>query len=320
MWKTVVRRLLIMIPQILLLSILVFVVAEFMPGDALTGLIDPNIDPARLEELREQMGLNDPLPVRYFDWITNALKGDFGRSFTYKVPVSRIIGARAINSIRLGFVSLFFAYAIALPFGLLSGRYDDSWFDRFVLLYNYISYAIPTFVLALLMLFIFGYQLGWFPTGGTVDIRLELGTWAYYKDMIYRLILPGFTGGVLGTVGVTQILRSEVIDAKSRDYVRTARSKGVPIGKVYSKHIFRNAFLPIASSIGFVIVGLLSGSIFIEQIFTYSGMGTLFLGSINGRDYPVVITLVLLYGVISIISSLISDIIMSLVDPRIRID
>ncbi|QDO91194.1 oligopeptide ABC transporter permease [Dolosigranulum pigrum] len=320
MWKTVVRRLLIMIPQILLLSILVFVVAEFMPGDALTGLIDPNIDPARLEELREQMGLNDPLPVRYFDWITNALKGDFGRSFTYKVPVSRIIGARAINSIRLGFVSLFFAYAIALPFGLLSGRYDDSWFDRFVLLYNYISYAIPTFVLALLMLFIFGYQLDWFPTGGTVDIRLEPGTWAYYKDMIYRLILPGFTGGVLGTVGVTQILRSEVIDAKSRDYVRTARSKGVPIGKVYSKHIFRNAFLPIASSIGFVIVGLLSGSIFIEQIFTYSGMGTLFLGSINGRDYPVVITLVLLYGVISIISSLISDIIMSLVDPRIRID
>ena len=320
MWKTVVRRLLIMIPQILLLSILVFVVAEFMPGDALTGLIDPNIDPARLEELREQMGLNDPLPVRYFDWITNALKGDFGRSFTYKVPVSRIIGARAINSIRLGFVSLFFAYAIALPFGLLSGRYDDSWFDRFVLLYNYISYAIPTFVLALLMLFIFGYQLGWFPTGGTVDIRLEPGTWAYYKDMIYRLILPGFTGGVLGTVGVTQILRSEVIDAKSRDYVRTAQSKGVPIGKVYSKHIFRNAFLPIASSIGFVIVGLLSGSIFIEQIFTYSGMGTLFLGSINGRDYPVVITLVLLYGVISIISSLISDIIMSLVDPRIRID
>lgn len=320
MWKTVVRRLLIMIPQILLLSILVFVVAEFMPGDALTGLIDPNIDPARLEELREQMGLNDPLPVHYFDWITNALKGDFGRSFTYKVPVSRIIGARAINSIRLGFVSLFFAYAIALPFGLLSGRYDDSWFDRFVLLYNYISYAIPTFVLALLMLFIFGYQLGWFPTGGTVDIRLEPGTWAYYKDMIYRLILPGFTGGVLGTVGVTQILRSEVIDAKSRDYVRTARSKGVPIGKVYSKHIFRNAFLPIASSIGFVIVGLLSGSIFIEQIFTYSGMGTLFLGSINGRDYPVVITLVLLYGVISIISSLISDIIMSLVDPRIRID
>ena len=320
MWKTVVRRLLIMIPQILLLSILVFVVAEFMPGDALTGLIDPNIDPARLEELREQMGLNDPLPVRYFDWITNALKGDFGRSFTYKVPVSRIIGARAINSIRLGFVSLFFAYVIALPFGLLSGRYDDSWFDRFVLLYNYISYAIPTFVLALLMLFIFGYQLGWFPTGGTVDIRLEPGTWAYYKDMIYRLILPGFTGGVLGTVGVTQILRSEVIDAKSRDYVRTARSKGVPIGKVYSKHIFRNAFLPIASSIGFVIVGLLSGSIFIEQIFTYSGMGTLFLGSINGRDYPVVITLVLLYGVISIISSLISDIIMSLVDPRIRID
>lgn len=320
MWKTVVRRLLIMIPQILILSILVFIVADLMPGDALTGLLDPNIDPARLEELREQMGLNDPLPVRYFDWMTNALKGDFGRSFTYSVPVSRIIGQRAINSIRLGIVSIFFSYAIALPFGLLSGRYNDTWFDRAVLIYNYVSYAIPLFVLALLMVYIFGFQLGWFPTRGAVNVSLAPGTWAYYQDILYRLILPGFTGGILGTVSITQVLRSEVIDAKTRDYVRTARSKGVPVGKVFSKHIFRNAFLPVASSIGFIIVGLLSGSIFIEQIFAYNGMGVLFLSSISGRDYPVVITLVLLYGVISIIAALVSDIVMSLVDPRIRID
>lgn len=320
MWKTVVRRLLIMIPQIVILSILVFVVADLMPGDALTGLLDPNLDPARLEELRQQMGLNDPLPVRYLDWVTNALKGDFGRSFTFSTPVSRIIGQRAINSIRLGLVAIFFSYAIALPFGLLSGRYSNTWFDRAVLIYNYVSYAIPTFVLALLMVYIFGFQLGWFPTRGAVSVSLTPGTWAYYMDIMYRLILPGFTSGILGTVSITQVLRSEVIDAKSRDYVRTARSKGVPVGKVFSRHIFRNAFLPIASSIGFIIVSLLSGSIFIEQIFAYDGMGVLFLGSIRGRDYPVVITLVLLYGVISIIASLVSDIIMSLVDPRIRID
>lgn len=320
MWKTVVRRLLLMIPQVFLLSILVFVVANFMPGDPFTGLIDPNMDPAQIEVMREAAGLNDPLPVRYFDWITNALQGDFGRSFTYRIPVSTIIGQRAANSIRLGMVSIFFSYLIALPFGLLSGRFKDSWFDRLVLLYNYISFAIPTFVLALLMVFIFGYRLGWFPTRGTVNVNLPTGSFEYYLSMLYRLILPGFTSGVLGTVSITQTLRSEVIDTKTRDFVRTARSKGVPVGKVFSKHIFRNSFLPIASSIGFIIVTLLNGSIFVEQIFAYNGMGVLFLNSITGRDYPIVISLVLLYGMIAIVGSLISDIVMSIVDPRIRID
>ncbi|EKU94220.1 Glutathione transport system permease protein gsiC [Alloiococcus otitis] len=320
MWKTVVRRILIMIPQIILLSLLVFIVANFMPGDPFTGLIDPNMDAKQIEQMREAAGLNDPLPVRYFNWVTNALQGDFGRSFTHRVPVATIIGQRAANSIRLGIVSIFFSYLIALPFGLFAGRYKDSWFDSLVLIYNYVSYAIPVFVLALLMVYIFGYRLGWFPTRGTVNVNLRPGTIEYYLDMIYRLILPGFTSGVLGTVSITQTLRSEVIDTKSRDFVRTARSKGVPVNKVYTKHIFRNSFLPIASSIGFIIVTLLNGSIFIEQIFAYNGMGVLFLNSITGRDYPVVVSLVLLYGLIAIVGSLISDIIMTMVDPRIRID
>lgn len=320
MWKTVVRRLLVMIPQILILSVLVFTIANFMPGDPFTGLIGPEVDGAQLEAMREMAGLNDPLPIRYFDWITNAFRGDFGRSFTYQTPVAGLIGQRAVNSLRLGLVSTLLTYLIAIPFGMFAGRYNDSWFDRFVMLYNYVSFAIPLFVLALVISFVFGYRLGWFPNRGTVSAALTPGTLAYYRDMASRLVLPGFTGGILGTVSITQILRSEVIDAKTKDYVRTARSKGVPVKKVYSKHIFRNAFLPIASTIGFTVVTMLNGSIFVEQVFAYTGMGTLFLGSITGRDYPVVITLVLLYGIISIVGSLISDIVMSLVDPRIRID
>jgi peptide/nickel transport system permease protein len=320
MWKTVVRRILIMIPQILILSILVFVLANFMPGDPFTGMIDPTMDGAQLEALRELHGLNDPLPIRYFNWFTSAMSGDFGRSFTQQTPVASLIGQRAVNSLRLGLVSTLITYAIAIPFGVLAGRYNDSWFDRFVMVYNYVSFAIPLFVLALVISFVFGYRLGWFPNRGTVSASLAPGTMAYYTDMARRLILPGFAGGILGTVSVTQILRSEVIDAKTKDYVRTARSKGVPVNKVYSKHIFRNAFLPIASTIGFTIVTMLNGSVFIEIIFAYTGMGQLFLSSINARDYPVVITLVLLYGIISIVGSLISDIVMSIVDPRIRID
>lgn len=320
MWKTVVRRLLTMIPQIILLSIIVFVVAKEMPGDAFTGMIDPNVDPAQIEALREAAGWNDPIPVQYVRWIGDVLQGDLGRSYAQQVPVTTLIGGRAANSLRLGLVSTFFTYLIALPFGMFAGRFNNSWFDRFVVIYNYVSYAIPTFVLALLMVFIFGYRLGWFPTFGSKNVSLTAGTFEYYWDMFYRLILPGFTGGVLGTASTTQTLRSEVIDAKTQDYVRTARSKGVPEGKIFSKHIFRNAVLPIASSFGFIFSSLLSGSVFIEQIFAFNGMGDLFITSINARDYSVVITLTLLYGILAILGSLISDIALSLADPRIRID
>lgn len=320
MWKTVVRRLLVMIPQIILLSMLVFIVAHLMPGDPFTGMIDPNIDPQRLEELRRAAGYYDPVHVQYLRWVGNALQGDFGRSFAQKIPVTTLIGSRAMNSIRLGLVSTMFTYAIALPFGMLAGRYNNTWFDRFVMIYNYVSYAIPTFVLALLLLYIFGYQLQWFPTRGTVSATIPKGTLAYYWDMFYRLLLPGFTAGILGTATTTQTLRNEVIDAKTQDYVRTARSKGVPENVIYNKHIFRNAFLPIASSIGFIFSRLLNGSVFIERIFAFNGMGDLFITSITSRDYSVVITLVLLYGIIAIIGSLVSDIVLSIVDPRIRID
>lgn len=320
MWKTVVRRLLTMIPQIILLSIIVFVVAKEMPGDAFTGMIDPNVDQAQIEALREAAGWNDPVPVQYVRWIGDVLQGDLGRSYAQQVPVTTLIGGRAANSLRLGLVSTFFTYLIALPFGMFAGRFNNSWFDRFVMIYNYVSYAIPTFVLALLMVFIFGYRLGWFPTFGSKNVSLTAGTFEYYWDMFYRLILPGFTGGILGTASTTQTLRSEVIDAKTQDYVRTARSKGVPEGKIFSKHIFRNAVLPIASSFGFIFSSLLSGSVFIEQIFAFNGMGDLFITSINARDYSVVITLTLLYGILAILGSLISDIALSLADPRIRID
>lgn len=320
MWKTVVRRFLVMIPQIIILSMIVFALAHFMPGDALTGKLDPNIDPAQLEALRDAAGWNDPLPQQYFRWLGNVFQGDFGRSYAQQVPVTTLIGSRAANSIRLGLVSTFFTYIIALPLGLLAGRYNGTWFDRIVMIYNYVSFAIPTFVLALIMVFIFGYRLGWFPTRGSVDVSLVAGSASYYWDMFYRLILPGFVGGVLGTASTTQTLRNEVIDAKTQDYVRTAKSKGVPEGKIYTRHIFRNAFLPIASSIGFIFSRLLNGSVFVERIFAFNGMGDLFITSIGGRDSAVIITLVLLYGMIAIFGSLVSDIVLSLADPRIRID
>ncbi|WP_413364984.1 oligopeptide ABC transporter permease [Lysinibacillus sp. 3P01SB] len=320
MWKTIVRRFLIMIPQLFVLSLIIFMMAKFMPGDPFTGMITPETDPTRIEELREKHGLNDPWYEQYIRWIGNAAQGDFGMSYTFKRDVGALIGERAVNTFWLSLASVIILYAIAIPLGVLAGRYHNSWLDRLIILYSFVSYAIPTFILALLFLFFFGYTLGWFPTSGSVDIKYDPGTFGYIMSKIYHMLLPAITYAVLATTTVIQYLRSEIIDAKTQDYVRTARSKGIPMKKVYSRHIFRNSLLPIAAFLGFTITGLLGGSIFIETIFGYPGMGQLFISSITSRDYSVITALVMLYGFLALLGSLLSDIIMSIVDPRIRIE
>lgn len=320
MWKTIIRRILVMIPQLFVLSLLIFIMAKFMPGDPFTGLITPETDPARLEELRIKAGFYDPWYVQYVNWVGNAFQGDFGRSYTFNVPVADLIGDRALNTLWLSLLSFFLLYLIAIPLGVIAGRFHDTFIDKSIVFYSFIVYAIPTFVLGLLNLFFFGYELGWFPTSGTVDIKYDSGTLGYLWSKFYHILLPAITYALLATTGVIQYLRTEIIDAKSMDYVRTAKSKGIPINKVYSRHIFRNSLLPIAAFLGFTITGLLTGSVFIETIFGYPGMGQLFIQSINGRDYSVITALVMLFGFLTLLGSLLSDIIMSIVDPRIRID
>ena len=319
MWKTILRRFIIMIPQLFILSIIVFILAKLMPGDPFTGLITPQTDPSALEALRRKAGLLDPWHIQYIRWIKNAFSGNLGMSYTYNVPVKTLIGERAVNTFILSLISLILTYCIAIPLGMLSGRYQNSFLDKFVTFYNYVSYAIPTFVLSLIMIWFFGYKLGWFPTTGSVTAGLETGKMGNFWDRIYHIILPAITYALLGTTWIIQYLRNEVIEAKSLDYVKTAKSKGVPENKIYSRHIFRNSILPIAAFFGYAITGLLGGSIFIEKIFSYPGMGGLFINSIVTRDYSVVTALILLFGFLTLFGSLISDIILSIVDPRIRI-
>ncbi|UUX34095.1 oligopeptide ABC transporter permease [Fundicoccus culcitae] len=320
MWKTIFRRILLMIPQLFILSIIVFILGALMPGDALTGLIDPTIGPEQIEAMREQLGLNKPWPERYFDWMGGILQGDFGRSWQHRMPVTQIIQQRIWPTLWLSLLTTIITYAIALPLGLLSGRYENSWIDRFVNFYNFLSYSIPSFVLGLLMLWLFGYTLDWFPTRGTVGSQVTPGTIDYVLSRLNHMILPALTLALISTTSTIQYLRTGIIDAKSQDYVRTARAKGVPESKVYSRHIFRNSLLPIAAFMGYTITGLISGATITETIFTYQGMGLLFISSINQRDFSVMTALVLLFGLMTLLGTLLSDIIMVFVDPRIRID
>lgn len=290
-----------------------------MPGDALSGLIDPNIDPAAIEQQRENLGLNNPWYVQYTDWITGALQGDLGQSFRYKMPVTELVEQRLINTFWLSVATLLITYIIAIPLGITSGRYNDSWADQMITGYTYIGFATPLFIFALVMLWVFGYQLGWFPTGGSVAPGLEPGSFEYVLSKLQHLLLPAISMALITTVNTVQYLRSEIIDTKQKDFIITARAKGASESRVYNRHILRNSLLPIAAFFGFEITGLIGGTVFVENIFGYPGMGDLFIQSILLRDYSVVTAVVLLFGIASILGALISDIILSLVDPRIRI-
>lgn len=319
MWKTILRRVLLMLPQIFILSVLAFLIAKMMPGDPFTGLITPETDPNTIEALRVKSGFYDPLPVQYWNWISKAFRGDFGLSYTYKYEVTKLIGQRIGNTVWLSLLTMILTYLIALPLGMIAGRFQNSWADKAIVVYTFITYSIPVFVFALVLLWLFGYTLGWFPTRGSVDSDVVSGTLAYYLNKFHHMILPAFTMAILSTTGTIQYLRTGVIDAKSQDYVRTARAKGVPENVVFNRHIFRNSILPIAAFLGYEFTGLIGGSVFIENIFSYPGMGNLFVTSILGRDYSVILALLLLFGTATLLGTLLSDIIMSIVDPRVRV-
>ena len=308
-----------MIPEIVILSVLIFVLAKLMPGDPFSGMITPQTSPSQIHALKVEAGLYDSWYVQYWHWIVRLFHGDFGMSYQFHSPVVNLIASRAVNTLWLSLLTVILSYALAIPLGLIAGRYEDSKRDKAIQIYNYVSYAIPAFVVYLLGLWFFGYILGWFPTSGSVSLGAS-GFFGVALSRLYHMILPAILMALISTTGVVQYLRSEIIDAKRQDYVKTARAKGVPESKVFSRHIFRNSLLPIAAFAGYSITGLLAGSIFVETVFAYPGMGLLFVNSIINRDYSVITVLVLLFGILNLVGTLLSDIILSIVDPRIRIE
>ncbi|WP_059103380.1 oligopeptide ABC transporter permease [Shouchella shacheensis] len=319
MWKFIVRRTLIAIPQIFVLSVLVFFIASQMPGDPFSGQIDPNVTAERLAELREIHGLNDPWYQQYGRWVANVAQGDFGQSFRYSMPVLDLIDDRIWNTAGLGVLTLVFSYLLAIPMGITSGRYNDTMLDRGIAGYTYIGFAMPSFIFGLIALFLLGYQFRLFPTGGSVTPGLTPGTFDYVLSKIYHMTLPALSLAFLTTANTVQYLRSEVIDTKHKEFVVTAKAKGASEDRVYNRHIFRNSLLPIAAFLGYEITGILAGAVFIERVFSFPGIGDLLVSSILQRDYSVVTALLMLTGVLAIIGTMLSDIILSIVDPRIRV-
>lgn len=320
MVQFMLRRIVGMIPILFLLSIVVFTLAKMMPGDALTGKIDYlNSDPEYVAETREKYGLDDPIYEQYIRWISGVIKGDFGESFVYKMDVMELIGSRLPNTILLGIVSLLITYVLAFLMGRYSGKNPYSLGDYSIALWNYLALAIPSFVAALLAIYVFAIKLQWVPASGSIGMDYHQGTLNYLIDKLKHTILPAFVLGAMTTASYTQFLRNDMIENSRQDYVRTARAKGTKESHIYNRHILRNSVIPIVTLLGFDIAGLFGGAVVIEYIFTYPGIGSLFIESVNARDYSVVMAITMMLTVMTLLGNLLADILYGLVDPRIRL-
>lgn len=310
-----------MIPILVMISIVVFALALAMPGDALSGQIDPaNSDPAYIEEQRERLGLNDPIHQQYLRWAGGILQWDFGRSFNYKMDVTELIGQRLPNTILLSIMSLIITYILAFFMGKYAGRHPYSIGDYGIQGLNYLMLAIPSFVAAIFAIFFFAFTLGWFPATGSIGSGVTPGTMEYWISKIQHTALPALVLGMLTTASYTQFLRNDIIESSQKDYVRTARAKGTPENRIYNKHILRNSVIPIITLFGFDIASIIGGSVIIETIFTYPGIGELLISSINNRDSSVVIAITLMLSIATLVGNLIADLVYGVVDPRIRVE
>jgi peptide/nickel transport system permease protein len=320
MTKTIIRRLLILVPQLIVLSLALFLLAEAMPGDAIMGLAGNYANPEEVEALRAMHGLGGPWYELYFRWITNALRGDFGRSLVHNASVMSLIQARIPNTLFLSLLSTVLTLIIAFPLGIIAARYARKWQDQAILSYCFITQAIPLIALAILAIWIFALRLGWFPRGGSQNVLIPADdTVAIVLSRLQHLLLPSLVLAVLGNLSTVFILRAQIVENSSSAYVTTAKSKGVPSRVIYSKHIMRNSLLPFAQGIPFLVIGLLMGSVMIERIFSFPGMGDLFIGSLQARDFTVVNALTMLYGALTVIGILAGDILLTALDPRIKV-
>jgi len=321
MSTTIARRILILIPQLFALSFLIFIMGYHMPGDALRGMIGPGTNPDQIEMLRAAHGMDDPMLVQYGRWMRGMIfDQDFGRSLIQHRPVTEVIGERMMNTVRLSFLTAIFTYVIAIPLGVLAAKKKGKIIDKGIMVYTFIALSMPSVIFGLINLLIFGFRLRWFPTLGSVTPAADMvGGLTRFFSQMHHVILPSITLALISTMGIIYFLRSEIIDNDASDFVMTARSKGIPESRVYNRHILRNALLPVAGSFGFIISGLFTGSIFIERVFSFTGMGDLFVSSILRQDWPVANTLIMFYACLIVLSMLATDIIITIIDPRIRV-
>lgn len=314
----IIRRLLALVPLLLGVTFMVFFLMSLTQTNYLTPLkAERDISPEMIAALEKKFGLDKPWYERYLLWLMNVIHGDFGYSWTYKMSVIELLLQRVQATLLLNLSSLALAWCIAIPVGVLAAIYKDSFIDRLSSFFAYISISFPEFFLALLAVY-FAARTGWFPIGGLTSIEYPfLSPLDQWLDIAYHLVLPTVVLSVGGIANMMRIMRGSFLDAIRAEYVLTARAKGLPESLVMFRHVFRNAINPLISTFGYVIAGLLSGSLLVENIMNYPGIGQLIYSALMKQDQFVVLGSVVFSCVLLVVGNLVADILLAWVDPRV---
>ena len=308
----ILRRLLATIPVLLLVTAGVFALIHLTPGDPIDAMMAESVDDSVKRELRRDLGLDRPLYLQYATWMGRLLQGDLGRSIRNREPVIENVGRRIKPSLQLAGLAMAISLLVATPIGILSAARRNSTLDRFGTSFALFGICMPNFLIALLLIFLFGVTLRWLPISGYVDPMEEL--W----DGLRSLALPAITLGLALAAVITRTLRSSMLEALSEDYIRTARAKGLSEGAVIRAHALKNALIPVVTVLGLQLGTLIGGAVITEYVFALPGIGRLVVDAVFARDYPLVQGVVLLIAVGFILSNLMVDLLYGWIDPRIR--
>ena len=316
-----IRRLLQIIPVFFGILVLIFLIIELSPGGPTGNFMDPRMTAEHRAELAERFGLNDPMPVRFYKWVTNALQGDFGRSVRYQRPVIDVLRPMIGPTLALSSLALLIAMLIGIPTGIIGATKQYSVTDNSLTVFSLIGICMPSFFFALVLLMFFSVRLGWFPLFGLVNpLYTPPNIMAAFFHRLWHLALPAIVMGLGSTATFMRYTRSSMLEVIKSDYIRTARAKGLKEKVVIYRHAFRNAVIPIITLLGFWIPGLLSGAIVTESIFGLPGLGKIAVDAVGYRDYPIILAVTTMLAILTLLGTIIADIFYAIADPRIKYD
>jgi peptide/nickel transport system permease protein len=325
MGRYLIRRVLGAIPLLLGIVTLLFVALSLAPGDPTAYYLNPGVPPEVREQLQQNLGLDQPLPVRYLKWLGAFARGDFGYSFGQGRPVAEVLRDALPNTLILAGVSLVLIFLLGITVGALQAVRQHRWADRLLSMGSLFFYSMPAFWLALMLVLIFSlkaYQWNWpfaLPATGVMSVDNEfLSTGGKILDRIKHLVLPVTTVTLVSAAGIARYTRGQMLEVIRQDYVRTARAKGLRERTVVLRHVLRNSLIPVVTLLGLSLPILFSGTVFTETIFAWPGMGRTIVDAIFQRDYPVVLAASFFFAAMVVLGNLVADLLYAVVDPRIR--
>jgi peptide/nickel transport system permease protein len=317
MTQYILRRVLIAIPTLLVISLVVFAILALAPGDPLAQFaLNPAIPESTRERIREQFGLNQPWPVRYVKWLQQLSQGNFGFSFSSKSDVSTLIWQRLPQTLQVVGLAYLIAVILAIPIGIISAVKQYSLFDQVGTFFSFIGFSVPSFFTGLLLMLVFAINLKWFPI--VYSSTLKVTDWDSFWMQARQMVLPVTVLVVQQTAALTRFMRSSMLDNIPLDYVRTAKAKGLADRVVVLRHILTNSLIPVVTLIALGIPTIFAGAIITENIFRVNGLGQLLITSIQSSDTPVVMALAFIFAVLTVGFNLIADILYGVLDPRVR--